>query len=281
MFGGFTKLFQSKQVPALDDEQRAFLRFITSKVESAYPSIGVTPSRDGSFGLHLKMKDATEQGITASLQNIFVQYSNADTDTVRQRLLEHFLSALGNTAIGGGVQISPDQLILQLLPASSIGQGADIVCVPFLGDLVAVLMCVHDTRIKPVKNAFLEVLAISLEDSLTQAITNTPVLIEEISHHVETDWPGLIFTGTSSDLATALIFKDFVVGDTLPDGAYFIHQQGRYVYAPLEDKTIMATLEVFRTDRFFSSDEPVSGSLLVREKGVWRLESILSSADAA
>lgn len=268
----------SKSGAKLDKGQRAFLRLICRRAQRAYPSFLITPGRKGDFNFLVASNGEEPCEATARLDNIYQAYCAAGDGGARERVLESYLSAIGNTVIAMDEPINPARFIVQLRHHALINQaGQKAIHLPFLGDLVAVLMCDGDAALQMVTQANLDTLSLHVDEAFARAIKNAGRLIGEREQGRQPDWPGLAFVRTDSNLQTAEIYQDFMLGSQLPDGAYFVYGPGAYVYAAASDEATMATLITFAQHMIATSDTPISGNLLLRQKANWCLINLVTS----
>lgn len=258
-----------------------FLKHICTKIKLAYPDFLIAPDPEGGFAIAIRSGQDGAPCLVADLSGVFADYGRADDEADRRRIIEHFLSALGNTVFHMRAPIAPEAFFIQLRHQSEGQPHRGDIYLPFQGDLIAVILHSGDGVMQPVTRANLDVLGMTPERCWALAMQNTSRVAEQMTQDFDADWPGLFFASASQCSPSALIYRDFIRQGAMPDGAYFVCDPARYVYTSVRDEVAMATLVAYQRHLALQADRPVSETLLIRQKGAWHVASLAAPAHAA
>ena len=281
VFARFSNLARAKDVYAPIANEIDFLNYVCVEMKSAYPGFLVAPDPAGSFALSVKAGHPSAPCLVADLCEAFEAYGKASEEAGRQMIIEHFLSAVGNTVFNMDAPISPETFLIQLRPNAEVCPKRGEIYLPFIGDLVAALMRAGDGVMQPVTHANLDVLSLSQEQGCALGMRNISSVRKHVKQDFDADWPGLVFFSAGQRSPSGLIYRDFTRDENMPDGVYFVCGHARYVYTSARDEVAMATLVMYQRALMRQRDRPVSGTLLLRQRGKWRATDLASLAYAA
>jgi hypothetical protein len=281
IFPGFSHAPRSKVAYMPIVNEINFLKFIRIKMKLAYPDFIIKPDPEGHFALSVKAGHLGAPCLTADLCDAFRAYGQACREVERQVVIEEFLSAVGNTVFNMDTPILPETFLFQLYPQADVSFKKGEIFLPFIGDLAAVLMRAGDSAMRPVTLANLDVLGLSRQQAGEAAMHNTSKVSKHVKQEFDVDWPGLIFFSAGPQSASSLIYRDFSSNQNMPDGAYFVCDNARYVYASARDEVAMATLVMYQHCLAKQVKRSVSGSLLLRQRGNWRAADLTGFVRAA
>ena len=281
IFGRFSRFAKSRDLYAPIVDEISFLQFVCTRIKRAYPDFLVMPDPGLSFALVVQARQEGAPQLVADLCDAYANYGRARESGDRQAVIERFLSSIGNTVFAMDAPIAPEDFIIQLRHETEVRPERGEICLPFLGDLVAVLMRAGDGAMQPVTQDNLDVLGINQEAGHALAIANSTRLVGGVDREFDADWPGLAFVTAPNFSPSAYIYQDFTCKGNMPDGAYFVCDHARYIYTSARDDVAIATLVIYQRGLRQNTDRPVSESLLIRQKGAWHVASLAHLAQAA
>ena len=281
VFARFSHLARAKDVYAPIANEIDFLNYVCVEMKSAYPGFLVTADPAGKFALSVQAHHSGAPCLVADLCETFESYGKASEEAGRQVVIEHFLSAVGNTVFNMDAPISPETFLIQLRPKAEVRPNRGEIYLPFIGDLVAALMRAGDGVMQPVTHANLDVLGLSQEQGCALGVRNISNVRKHVKQDFDANWPGLVFFSAGQSSPSGLIYRDFTRDENMPDGGYFVCDHARYVYTSARDEVAMATLVMYQRALMRQPDRLVSGSLLLRQRGKWRATDLASLANAA
>jgi len=251
-------------------------------MNTAYPDFLIMPDASDRFVLLAQARQEAAPRLTADLCQVFENYRAAQSDGARQQVVEQFLSAIGNTVFTVGGSLLPETFMMQLRHQGDIRSDRGEVSSPFLGDLVVTLMRAGEYGdLLPVTRSNLDVLGMGQKEGIALAIQNVAGWAKQVTRDFDEDWPGLAFVSAPWGSPSARVYRDAISDQGLPDGAYFICDNARYIYTSARDEVAMATLVAYQRNLMQTSDRPISESLLIRHKGTWHVASLAQLAQAA
>jgi len=281
IFAGFSSLLRSKPTYEPIVDEAGFLKFICTKIKSAYPDFLVSAAADGTFCASVRTSEDSTPCLTGDLGAVFVSYGQAGDEASRQGIIEQFLSAIGTSVFNTDVPIDPDAFVFQLCHESRVRTEAGEISLPLVGELVCVMEQAGAGSARTVTRANLDALGMSYEKAFARAAEKTSALRASMRHDFEEDWPGLVFFCTKDCSPSGLLYLDIQGANNLPDGAYLICGDEGYVYTSARDEVNMATLLMYQKYLKRDAGGPESNSLLIRQKGTWHVTNLAARAQAA
>lgn len=283
IFAGFSSLLRQKSAYAPIADEVVFLKFICIKIKSAYPDFLVNADAEGGFCASVQTDENSAPCLTGDLSSVFANYRYAETELVRQSVIEQFLSAVGTSVFNTDRPIDPSTFGFQICHESRVRPERGEIILPFLGGLVCVMrqMGAGAGPGRFVTRANLDALGMSYEAAFGRAAETTSQLRAGMAYTFEEDWPGLVFFRAKDSSPSGLLYLDIKGANNLPDGAYLMCEHEGYVYTSVRDEVNMATLLMYQKYLKNDGGGPESESLLIRQKGTWHITDLSARIRAA